>query len=125
MEERVQVALRLAVVRLNQERELEDRGGRVMVSGEELAGELAAAADDDDSAVREDLVGRVPAADGQVGGLLHPIGEGGGRKETDCAVAALETSGLEEGAVGEESAGGAPGVGEDRERADGGGGEVE
>ncbi|KAG6524156.1 hypothetical protein ZIOFF_014047 [Zingiber officinale] len=57
---------------------LENRGGRavnqtdLLVSGEELAGELAAASDDADSAVGKDLVGGVPAADRQRSRFFPP-----------------------------------------------------
>lgn len=94
-----------------------------MIFREELVVELAAAADDDDSAVREELVGGVPAAGGEIGGGFGPVGVGG--EETNGVVAVVEATGLEEGGVGEEGAGGTPGVGKDGERMERKGREVE
>ena len=98
----------------------------------ELDGGCGAAADDDDGAVGEDLVSGVPAAGEELGGVeLLPVAgrksviEGAGAESADLLEAVLVAAGLEKSAVGEELAGGAPGVGLDLERAELAGGGVE
>lgn len=87
----------------------------------ELVAELAAPANDDLPAVGEDVVGGVPAAlcKRRVG--LPPVagGVGAGRVGSGSAFAVVVATGLEEGAIGEDGGGGAPGIGEDGEGADG------
>ena len=87
-----------------------------MFGWEEFDSVGAASADYDDRTVREDLVGGVPSALGQYDVVeLFPITRSVvARGEFADLFEAVEVAaGLEEGAVGEELAGGAPGVGED------------
>lgn len=95
----------------------------------------SSAADDDDGAVRQNLIRGVPSALGELNIFKFlPItterSRVGRSSDTRSELAdfleAVEVAaGVEEGAVGEELAGGAPGVGEDHEGSDGVGGEVE
>lgn len=107
--------------------------------GKEFVVELFAAANYNDPAVWQDVIGCVPSPDSQVRRELHPVrvivsgaamdsgdGEGGGGKEADFAVAGVVATGLDEGAVGVDGAGGAPDVRPDGEGTEGvGGGVVE
>ncbi|RDX70569.1 hypothetical protein CR513_50177, partial [Mucuna pruriens] len=76
--------------------------------GDEFVGEGVAAADDDDVAVWEDLVGGIPAAGGEVGaGDFVPVAcvaAGAGGEGAELGVAVVEAAGLEESAGGEEGA---------------------
>lgn len=93
--------------------------------GKEFVIELFAAANYDDAAIRQDVIGGVPSADFQVGREFHPVGivavaavyggvgSGGGSEEADFAVAGVVAAGLDEGAVRVDGAGGAPDVGLD------------
>lgn len=80
---------------------------------------MAAAADDDHLAGRQQLVRGVPASTGEAELGLDPVAAGARREVADSSVAVIEAASLDELPVGEEGSGGAPSVSEDGEGADG------
>lgn len=73
----------------------------------------------DHLAGRQQLVGGVPASNGEAELGLYPVAAGARREVADSSVAVVEAASLNELPVGEEGTGGAPGVSEDGEGADG------
>lgn len=130
MQEGVKIVLLAAVgvTRVFQEGEVVEGGGGDVVFGDEFVGEGVAATDDDDFPRGKDLVGGVPAAVGEaVVPKFAPVAGvvlGAGGEGAEGGVAVVEAASLEEGAVGGESSGGAPGVGAEGEWAEGVVGEV-
>ena len=76
MEKRVEIILRHRVAGFAQKREIDK-----LSSGKELVAKLAAASEDNDVTVGEDLIGGVPSADGEIVHLLGPVTGGSPQRE--------------------------------------------
>lgn len=120
MHERIEIVFFKWVSGLHQEREVYVVS-LLRILGVEFIGEEPSSTDDDDSAIGDNLVARIPSPVLERARELNPIARivitGG--ESANHAFTFSVTAGLDESAVGVEGAGGAPGVGEDEKRAGG------
>lgn len=131
MQERIKIVLLVRIPGLLQKAEIVELRKRPVVGrrrrlGKELVGKSQPPSDNDDPAVRQDLVRGVPPPLPELPAQLRPVGaEVVARPElTDPTNAVSVTAGLDENSVSVDGAGGAPRVGADSERTEGVGDDV-